>query len=300
MSINLYKLKKWTKMIFGKSIYHVHQDGGKIYSKDEIKGYYNNLTEKVIKNKDYGKEIPIIYTDNGNRVYFSIAIFQYGLGAYDLYLLQGDVVMIEKVKAVADWAVQNQQKDGSWVTFEFENPDHPYSSMAQGEGISILLRAYILTSNKSYLNAAHKAYQFMIKPLSEGGTAKYDLDDIYFYEYTEEPLILNGWIFSIWGIYDYYKITRDIKVKEILDKTLVTLTQTLGKFDSGYWSMYDLGGRITSPFYHNLHIAQLKVMYDLTGNDSFKFYHDKWLGYQNSKMKFIKSFCYKAYQKVME
>ena len=106
--------------------------------------------------------------------------------------------------------------------------------------------------------------------------------------------------FSIWGIYDYYKITRDIKVKEILDKTLVTLTQTLGKFDSGYWSMYDLGGRITSPFYHNLHIAQLKVMYDLTGNDSFKLYHDKWLGYQNSKMKFIKSFCYKAYQKVME
>lgn len=37
MGISLYKIKKWTKMLIGKSISHVDQGVGKIYSVDEIK-----------------------------------------------------------------------------------------------------------------------------------------------------------------------------------------------------------------------------------------------------------------------
>ena len=34
-------------MVTGKSVLHVNQDIGKCFSTEEVKGYYNNLTEKV-------------------------------------------------------------------------------------------------------------------------------------------------------------------------------------------------------------------------------------------------------------
>jgi heparosan-N-sulfate-glucuronate 5-epimerase len=32
-------------------------------------------------------EVPMTIVDTGEQIYFPIAVFQYGLGAYDLYLL---------------------------------------------------------------------------------------------------------------------------------------------------------------------------------------------------------------------
>jgi len=69
-------------------------------------------------------------------------------------------------------------------------------------------------------------------------------------------------------------------------------------FDCGYWSYYDLSGNIASPFYHNLHIEQLKVMFDLFKIDKFSKYTEKWLGYKNSLFKSKKAFLAKAIQKI--
>lgn len=300
MGISLYKIKKWTKMLTGNSISHVDQGMGLTYSVDEIKGYYNNLTEKVTKRENLGNKVPMSSVDTGETIYFPIEIFQYGLGAYDLYLLNNDKEMLVKVKASADWAVDNQQKDGSWVTFTYENPDHPYSSMAQGEGISLLLRAYLGLNDKKYLSAVKKAIEFMLLPLEQGGTTKYEGNDVYLYECTEDPLILNGWIFSLWGIIDYCKYFDDCDIQDVLNKTLSTLERRLPDFDIGYWSMYEDGMRICSPFYHKLHIAQLNVMYDLTGKQIYKDYADRFLSYQNNGINRKRAFIKKAMQKVFK
>ena len=299
MGISIYKIKKWCKMIAGKSIYHVNQGVGKCYSKSEVAGYYNDLTEKVTKG-DPDVLVPKYRVDTGEEVCFSIGVFQYGLAAYDLFLTTKDEKYKDKLLACAEWAVENQQEDGAWNTFAFEDPEHPYSSMAQGEGISMLIRAHILTHNDSYLNAANKARAFMLVPISDGGTAKYGENEIYLYEYTHEPLILNGWIFSLWGLYDYYKYTSDSETGELLNKTLDTLKNHLPNFDTKYWSKYEDGKRICSPFYHRLHIAQLRVMYDLFGDPIYKEYADKWEAYQNSFWKPKRAFIKKAIQKVFE
>lgn len=300
MGISLYKIKKWIKMLAGKSISHVDQGIGKIYSVDEIRGYYNDLTEKVTKREDLGDKVPISSVDTGEKIYFPIEIFQYGLGAYDLYLLNNDTKMLTKVRAAADWAIENQKEDGSWVTFTYENPKHPYSSMAQGEGISLLIRAYLGLKDERYLIAAEKALKFMLLPLEKGGTTKYEGNDVYFYECTEDPLILNGWIFSLWGIVDYCKYFRDEKVKNILNKTFNTLEKKLPDFDLGYWSMYEDGMRICSPFYHKLHIAQLKVMYELTGTNIFNVYAEKFEYYQKNWIYKTRAFIKKAVQKIFK
>jgi len=300
MSVNLYKLRKWTKMMLGKSISHVNQKEGRLYSKELICGYYNDLTEKVTKGN--GEIVPKYYVDTGEKLYFSIGIFQYGLGAYDLYLLSGkkDLSAFDKVKACADWAVENQQEDGAWSTFAFENPGYPYSSMAQGEGISLLLRIYSETPNNCYLRAAEKAKDFMLKPFEEGGTAKYEGKDVYLYEYPKGSLVLNGWIFSIWGLMDYCKVVDDNKVRGILYETLLTLEKKLSVFDIKYWSLYDDANRIASPFYHKLHIAQLNVMFDLTGHDVYREYAMLWDGYADNGFNRMRAFVKKVFQKIFE
>lgn len=299
MGVSLYKIKKWYKMMTGKSISHVNQGVGTCYSKTEVAGYYNDLTEKVIKD-DPNLLVPKYHVDTGEEIFFSIGIFQYGLAAYDLYLKTKEEVYKNKLLACADWAVKNQQKDGGWDTFTYENPEYPYSSMAQGEGISMLIRAHIVTGDKRYMSAVYNAKDFMLKPISDGGTTDYQGDDVYLFECTHDPLILNGWIFSLWGLYDYCKYVNDDSTEKILTSTLNSLKRKLPKFDIKYWSKYEDGKRICSPFYHKLHIAQLTVMYDLFGDKIYKEYSQKWEAYQNSFWKPKRAFIKKALQKVFE
>lgn len=300
MGLSFFKLKKWKNMCTGKSVYHVCQSEGQIYAKNTIKGYYNNLTEKVTRFGFLDDRIPQTKVDNGEELYFSTAIFQYGLGSYDLFLLHKDDKMLKKVIACANWAVDNQKHNGGWITLDFKDPEYPYSSMAQGEGISLLLRAYKETKDEKYLIGAQKAKDFMLIPLEKGGTTKYQGDEIYLYEFTNEPLVLNGWIFSIWGLWDYVMFFQDNEVKKILDATLLTLEKTLSNYDLKYWSKYDIEKRIASPFYHKLHIAQLRVMYDLTGKEVYLKYANKWEKYQRLWWNRTRAFIKKAWQKVFE
>ncbi len=299
MGVSIYKIKKWCKMLMGQSISHVSQGVGTCYSKTGIEGYYNDLTEKVIKD-DPDILVPKYYVDSGEKIYFSIGIFQYGLAAYDLFLRTCEEIYRNKLIACADWAVDNQQDDGSWVTFANMYPEHPYSSMAQGEGISMLIRAHIQTQNEKYLNAVRKAKDFMLLSISDGGTVSYSGSNVYLYECTCVPLVLNGWIFSLWGLYDYVKYIDDSEVQGVFDASLISLKKKLPDFDMKYWSRYWDGDRICSPFYHRLHIAQLSTMYDLFGDQIFKEYADKWEAYQNSFLKSQKAFVCKAVQKIME
>lgn len=300
MSLSIYNIKRWIKMFLGTSIEHVDQGVGKLYSKFEIKGYYNDLTQKVLKTPKYEELLlPKLQLQSGEKVYFPISIFQYGLGAYDLYLLEGKIIYLEIFKKCVDWALDNQNINGSWDTFFFKDVENSFSAMAQGEGISLLIRAYSQFSNLVYLEAAKKAMHYMIKPVEENGTTYYNGDKVFLLEISNQPVILNGWIFAIFGIYDYLIINNyDVEIEKIYIDTIYTLVENLALFDKGYWSKYDIDNMIASPFYHELHIAQLEVLYDLTGIKDFKGYSLKWEDYRKSKSNYFHALMSKAIQKV--
>lgn len=300
MAISLFKIKKWTNMILGRSSYHVNQTEGKCYSVNQIKGYYNNLTEKITRFQVPGNEIPITHHDNGTVEYFSIAIFQYGLAAYDLWILNNDKSNLEKFKNCVDWAMENQENSGAWKTFDKQNSKHPYSAMAQGEGISLLVRAYVMYKNESYLHAAERAADFLLKDRTEGGVCEHLNSQLFLYEFTYLPIVLNGWIFAAWGLFDIYKITQKKIYEDSLICTINTIASNLSLFDCKYWSKYNLAGNISSPFYHKLHIAQLKVLYMITGNRVFFEYAARWEKQLSNKLYFGYAFLKKCIQKIME
>lgn len=302
MAINLYNIKKWYKMITGKSILHVNQNLGEQFTKNELNGYFNNMTQKVSMVPDIleNEKLPTVLTEQGEVIYFPVAIFQYGLGCYDLYLKENDKKYLAKFLQCVNWAFEHQEKNGAWNNFFFIYPNSPYGAMCQGEGISLLVRGYKETGNLMFLEAAKKALDFLILPIEKGGTAKYTPSGVELLEYTHRPVVLNGWIFALFGIYDFLLVEENNKYREIFKSTLECLKRSMNKFDNGYWSIYDLEGRIASAFYHNLHIAQMKALYIISGEEIFNRYKTLWQKEQHTTKNRYKAFIVKAYQKIRE
>lgn len=301
MALSLYNIKKWYLMLTGRSILHVNQDLGRFFSASELKGYYNNLTEKVTRLPELldTDQLPTTKTEANEQVFFPVAVFQYGLGAYDLYLAseEKDERFLRKFLQCAHWAVEHQEPSGAWNNFFFMHPDHPYGAMVQGEGASLLLRAYAHSGDHRFLAAAKKAIDFMLTPLADGGTAEGDV----LMEYTHLPAVMNGWIFAWWGLFDYVLQTHDEgRYKTALDRSCQALEEGLPQFACSYWSMYDLAGHIASPFYHHLHIAQMQAMFQLTGHKVFRQYAERWQRNEDSRFSHARAFVKKAWQKVRE
>ena len=297
MAVTKYQLQKWIKKYVLKTQQGFRQGVGQIYSVNEVKGYYNDLREKVTDKPLGDTELPMNYIDTGEQIYFSIGIMQYGLACYDLYLMEHDPKMKQKMFLCADWAVENIEENGGWKTFAHLFPERPYSSMAQGEGVSLLIRAYLESGKEKYLEAAKKAVYFMLVSTEEGGVCISNDTDLIFKEYTERPIVMNGWIFSLWGLFDYVKATGDETIRAAYEKSLATLERYIPHYDLGYWTRYDYSERTASPSYHKLHIDQFFVMYDLTGHKIFKTYLEKFKKYQNSFWCRNKALILKAIQK---
>lgn len=298
-------IKRWINMIIGKSSFHVKQDIGRYYSKNEIKGYYNDLTNKVTEKTILDKNgIPINTTITNIETYFPISIFQYGLGLYDLYLETNDVNYINKFINISNWAINNIDSNGMWDCMgKLKDQAHKtQSSMCQSEGISILLRAYKETGEKKYFHYAKKALDFMLEDVINGGTTLYDKENIIFQEYVSEYelSVLNGWIFSLFGLYDFTLVSDEPRYINVLNKSLETLSSNLEKYDRGYWSNYDMKRTISSPAYHDLHIRQLKLLYEIFGIKNFKIYSEKWEKYQNNKLYKIIAMVVKLKQKIFK
>lgn len=298
-------LKRWFNMLVGKSSFHVKQGEGNYYSEKEIKGYYNDLTNKVSDKTILDKNgIPINITIENVEAYFPITIFQYGLGLYDLYLETNDDKTFEKFMNIANWAVDNIEENGMWDCMgKLKDTAHKsQSAMCQSEGVSVLLRAFVKTEDKKYYLNAKKAIEFMLMDVKNGGTTTYIDNKPIFQEYvsSDHLSVLNGWIFSIFGLYDFTLINKDKKYLNILEESIANMSSMLKKYDRKYWSSYDLKKTIASPAYHDLHIMQLRILYKLFDKENFILYASKWEKYQKNKVYRIFAILVKLKQKIFK
>lgn len=304
MSLSLKNIKRWYLMLTGQSIYHVNQSLGLYFSEKCIRGYYNNMMQKVLMDSKYvySDLMPSLDLENGQKFFFPVGIFQYAFGLLDLYYESNNELYLSKFRQCSDWAFCNQLESGAWDNFSYYYPTHPYGAMAQGEGASLLLRAYVLFGEVRYLSAAQRAIDFMLKSNKDGGCTGYDDNNgILLLEYPHRKAVMNGFIFSWWGLYDYVLVTGDEgHYRQVMNQSLDTLVKLLPKFSSPYWSQYDLEGRIASPFYHNLHIAQMQAMYQLTGVQIFDDYAKRWARQQKNPLCKGLAFLRKSIQKILE
>jgi len=268
--------------------------------KDPFTGYYMTFYDKTLYPGPFDdRGVPMLdYKGVIGRQYNPIAIAQYGLGFYNRYVKEKKEEYLNKFLVQCDWLVDNLEKNkyGLYVWMHhfdweyFRTLKSPwYSSLAQGAGISALVRAYIITNDSKYIESASKAFKSFNKAIEDGGVVYYDRNgDVWFEEAITIPPthILNGFIWSLWGIYDYYLLTKEAKIEELFKRAVNTIKNNLPKYDTGYWSLYDLAPTklkmLASPFYHSLHIVQLRILNKITGEQVFSEFANRWDMYQRN------------------
>ncbi|MBU1694029.1 MAG: D-glucuronyl C5-epimerase family protein [Verrucomicrobia bacterium] len=266
------------------------------FEKDSIE-YYMTFAEKARYAGPFDDQgIPQLdYRGAIGRRYNPIAIAQYGLACFN-YWKHAEFLNC------ADWLVRNLKPNSHGVPVWMHEFDWEYfrtlrapwySGLAQGQGVSLLLRAHRATEDTKYMNAAQEAFASLLKPVEDGGVLLMDPSGHgWIEEYITEPPthILNGFLWALWGVWDWLRFVETKgPARELWEKSLATLEQNLPRFDAGYWSLYDLApvGRknVASLFYHRLHIVQLDVMYRLSGREVFRAFRDRWQGYADSAFK---------------
>ena len=279
---------------------------------NELGPYYMLFSEKAdysgpfdcagIPQLDYHGHIGVQYNP--------IAIAQYGLGNYNLFRLRDDPARREKFFRASDWLCEHMEMNSQGLAvwahhFNWEYRDtlkKPwYSGLAQGQGISALVRAHKESGNSLYLEAAQRAFVSFQRPVFQGGVAFTDESgDLWFEEYIVSPPthILNGFIWTLWGVHDYFLATNDKSAQELFSRGVRTLLHNLERYDLGFWSLYEQSGTrlpmVASPFYHRLHIVQLRVMHRLTGEQKFAELAHRWESYARSRAKRTRALCYKS------
>jgi hypothetical protein len=176
-----------------------------------------------------------------------------------------------------------------------------YSGLAQGQGISLLVRAHAETGEEKYLSAAALAFRSFLVDVESGGVKFEDAEkNTWFEEYLVSPPthILNGFIWATWGVYDYFLATGSRDAMSLFAAAVKTLEANLSRYDLGFWSRYELSGTllpmIASPFYHRLHVTQLFVMYRITSLKVFEQYARRWENYARSRSGRGRALCYKG------
>lgn len=265
------------------SHYYVHTDGKKVEA----------VKHGLYANPPFDSDgIPLVdYKGNIGVQYYPITIAQYALDNWELFLQTGEQGYQETFLRQSEWLVSNQEM-GAW-SHRYEVPylglRNPWvSAMAQGQGISVLLRAYQLTQDERYLRSATEAFQLFKIPIEKKGVVCLENGSVWFEEYPniEKPShVLNGHMWAMFGLWDYYRVTNDDEAKQLFNRGVETLKKNLYKYDTGYWVLYDQAQKnfLVDQLYIDFQIDQLHVIHAITGDTQIEHFAVQWERYQKDK-----------------
>ena len=230
-------------------------------------------------------------------VYNQIYIIQYGLICHDLVIDRVNVELNKaRLKRCVNWLIANQEEHLGTIVWRNHFPNPRYglesgwvSGMYQGQVISLLLRyGQMFDKMDAVLPLAQSAFQFLDIEYKDGGVKRFDKNGLLWYEEypgVEPSFVMNGFVYTLLGIYDLWRVTNDIDVKLTIDECVKTLRESMMLYDSGYWSIYDqLKKELATEYYHkNIHIPLMEVLHNLTGEEIFNTYNKRWKKQLNSK-----------------
>ena len=203
------------------------------------------------------------------------------------------------------WLIKNKTGKGNMSFWYHNYPAFAHgckppwkSALTQGLILSLLLRACHLTESEEISGLAERVANSMKTPTSEGGFLYVDDNGDYWYqEYMGNfGYVLNGFIFSIWGMYDYYLYSKDEECKMIFDKCIDTLRKNLKRYDwrmgIAKWSVYDLKDKNPVELvYHKLHVSLLRDLYTITKEEFLLDYANRWEGYISQPNMLLVNIC---------
>ncbi len=198
------------------------------------------------------------------KVYFHpVLATRYALQNWEMWLNTSEHKYYSAFIKQADALAKTQVVEGDVGLWYYHFDWYPtaskapwYSGMAQSQAMSVLLRAWQVTDKKEYLEVAKLSLNSFEKIVDEGGVVLKKGDLSYYEEYPTKIIgskkvsksrtrtapskhTLNGFIYTLFGLHDYYLVTKDKGAKDLFDKGIKTLIKDLESYDLGFYSSYD-------------------------------------------------------------
>lgn len=286
------------------------------FTNNELSYYYIKFGEDTSKlNRlinSFDKEgVPLnsAYIDVKNKRlhYYPISIGQFALATFHAYKTSGDEKKKEHFLRIAEWFYNNRIEDERlgcyWLT-EVDKPEYevfkPWkSAFTQSRALSVLTRAWQITNDVKYLLLCQQALNTFFIPTEEGGvavckTSEKDNNYCIYEEYVaEKPTrVLDGHIFSLFGLYDFIRATKKTnsfasqQATKLFNRGVEGLIDILPKYDMGYWVRFNLCELDSYPpndpctiGYLRLIIKQLDILYSITEREELREYSLRFKNY---------------------
>jgi len=276
--------RDFSRMLRGKDYFHLPENLGDYFTNE--KSYFNDMKGKADWDGSLEDNVPTLMVPSLRmRTFFPSMVIQYGIGSHDKFIVTKDKKYLHQIENVCLWMQRHMQEDGSFNNrFDILDSENHYfsncSGMTQGLAISFLTRVLrndlgIKLDICSLEKLVERAYGSLIRPIEQGGGTLYEGQHMYICEYARKDhnIVLNGWVFGIFGLIDYsFWRPGSREIDSILEKTLLTMAKKLPSYfvsNSG-WTYYDNQGRVCSPIYQSLHIHLFDALWRLTGNYEFR------------------------------
>lgn len=276
----------------------VHIKTGHISLGERLGRYYIDLSPALplIESEYHGpldnSGVPMNKCGSAGNLYVATTIAQYAIALHDKMLVdvsrakEIEPKFAKQIEAIIRGVEPAGERAGLFLNC-YVHEKYPElegcwaSGLTQGNAISALLRGYQFYKDERMLKVATQAFDALDLPIESGGVRVVDrCGHTWFEEYPTNPplLVLNGFIFALWGVIDYARATGSAQAWEWWKEGVETLRAHIPEFDRGFWSLYDLRDKeLASEYYQsNIHVPQLEALHLLTGDSIFKSYADRW------------------------
>lgn len=253
----------------------------------------------------YRRDQPIAKLDSGVHDATGVRMFEFGEAIYDhpvgqarygldnvaAWEVSGDKFYLDRAIVQATRIVETRHEIGdAWLfPYHFDYRVHGapdaqlnspwYSAMAQGLALSLFVRLSAVTSDPQWVSAAEHAYQSLNKPGHAFGDApaltQVSDGHLWFEEYPAARAeasdhTLNGHIFAIIGLADYFKATNREEAADLIRAGATTVLDYWEEFRvEGGVAYYCLQHLHQDAQYQSTHTWQLASLAVLTGDERF-------------------------------
>lgn len=217
------------------------------------------------------------------RQYNPTTISQTALGCFHTYKRTGLTKYRDRFLNQIEWLRRNAIPHGENAAayeykFEWSHGLKPgwRSGLAQGQAISALIRYFYETKDTSVLPLIKRLKNYMLLPIEKGGvSAKSPEGLLWIEEFPTQPVsfVLNGFISSTFGLYEYVKLfPKDSLAAAQYQEAIASIKAAIPHYDAGDWTYLD---RRAQPYpkandsYARGYVWQTASLWRLTGDPFF-------------------------------
>jgi D-glucuronyl C5-epimerase C-terminus len=224
---------------------------------------------------------------SGHKVYHPLVIARYGLVLLNSYRVTQDPAYLDRIKANANFLVnRGVLRDGAlYLPYRFNYGSGAtlmrapwYSAIAQGAALTLFVRLLGVTGEQRWRTVADSIFATFQRRRSATRpwtVFTYRQDHrryLWFEEYPKDPpeQVLNGHIYSLFGVYEYALATGKTAAMSVFDGGATAVRRQAYRFRvPGEISYYSLRFHQQYASYHCIHVGMFKLLARMTADPWF-------------------------------